>query len=292
MADKRLSLSDLYVPLSTEALAASRRIDALVAAHRGDIERLAGAANDFVMVIQNTALHIGSVSTDLRLQFDPDLLRQIGEIAGGVQVLAKVVEAGWLPHYTSPQLTWQGALDAEMVTQAYDAHYRQQWPTVREQFRHLVLDLDIDNEAKATFEEALSAHENGLYRSTVRLIFPELERVARVELFDDSLEHPLTSQRRLRTEVLSLSSDDVRPGGFALGALAEKLTEHIYEEARTEEARAVFRASAIPNRHAALHGVVSYRSHQSSINALIIADFSLQVIAAVKRARDAGQPAN
>jgi hypothetical protein len=39
---------------------------------------------------------------------------------------------------------------------------------------------------------------------------------------------------------------------------------------------------SIPNRHAAIHGYVSYDSAQSSLNAIFITDYIFQVIQAAK----------
>ena len=38
----------------------------------------------------------------------------------------------------------------------------------------------------------------------------------------------------------------------------------------------------MPNRHATVHGLVTYRTMQSSLNALIMTEFMYQVIPAVK----------
>jgi hypothetical protein len=38
----------------------------------------------------------------------------------------------------------------------------------------------------------------------------------------------------------------------------------------------------VPNRHAAIHGLIVYNSFWHSLNAIFIADYAFQIIAAVK----------
>jgi hypothetical protein len=42
---------------------------------------------------------------------------------------------------------------------------------------------------------------------------------------------------------------------------------------------------AVRNRHAALHGIVTYNSFKNSLNAIFLADYVFQVIHAFKQAQ-------
>jgi hypothetical protein len=66
---------------------------------------------------------------------------------------------------------------------------------VSERIRKRVQLLNVDDEATAALAQGLEAHANGHYRAVCRLLLPEIERVARVELKGNatiraSLAHP------------------------------------------------------------------------------------------------------
>jgi len=42
-------------------------------------------------------------------------------------------------------------------------------------------------------------------------------------------------------------------------------------------------ADPVPNRHAALHGIIVYRSFKNSLNAIFMTDYIFQVVDAVKK---------
>ena len=56
-------------------------------------------------------------------------------------------------------------------------YYTDNWSEVRTQLETRMSSHEIDDEAKATFREALDAHEAGFYRSVSRVLFPEFERM-------------------------------------------------------------------------------------------------------------------
>ncbi len=199
------------------------------------------------------------------------------------QEIQRIEAAGWLPHYTTPyDAVADFDDDAEALSAHLEAYYRTEWPSVRETFLEKQKGYAISAEAKETFRQALDAHGHGLYRLTARALFPELERVAREELYAGTLK-PITSQKELQELAGKLSLHDTEPGGLHGWALFTKFFDHLYENTTTPETLAVATADSVPNRHAALHGLLSYETPRHSMNALIMADFILQVICAVKR---------
>jgi hypothetical protein len=64
-----------------------------------------------------------------------------------------------------------------------------------------------------------------------------------------------------------------------------KLVEHLYVNVYTEEELQKVARDAVPNRHAALHGLVPYKTFQNSMNVLIMGDFMFQVISSAKNNR-------
>ncbi len=88
-------------------------------------------------------------------------------------------QSGWLPHYTTPFGLMEGIIDAHSLTNLLERYYIDNWAQVKHEFRMHVAEMHVDEEAKDTFYEALEAHEHGLYRTTARTLFPEIERLAR-----------------------------------------------------------------------------------------------------------------
>jgi hypothetical protein len=95
--------------------------------------------------------------------------------------------AGWLPHYTTPFYLVKDDTNATELSALLDDYYRQNWTHIRQEFNARLSGLAVDEEAKATFSEALDGHGHGLFRATPRLLFPEIERIARVELLGGKL---------------------------------------------------------------------------------------------------------
>lgn len=190
-------------------------------------------------------------------------------------------EAGWLPHYTTPFERLETLEGAEALNALLDEHYRTNWAEVRASLEsHLTL-YGVDDKAKRVFRRAMDLHEGGFYDAAVLYIFPEIERLARAELHDGQLDG-FTSQRRLRELASEFYSDQIQPGGFRGMTLFQCLDDHLYSRVKTADALEAARNDPVPNRHAAIHGLVDYDSHQSSVNVLIMADYVLQVFSAVK----------
>ena len=103
----------------------------------------------------------------------------------------------------------------------------------------------LDDEAKETFREALTAHGAGLYRSVCRLVFPEIERVARKELHADRMER-ITSQHELRKVAGGLRMPPEELGGFLRLNLFERLSNHLYADAYDEDDRQRLARDPVP----------------------------------------------
>ena len=94
-------------------------------------------------------------------------------------------KSGWLPHHSTPfELVDACNGDSEALRRRLRQFYEERWPEIRQEIETRLVAYELDDEAKATFREALDAHESGLYRCVCRLLPPELERIARIELHD------------------------------------------------------------------------------------------------------------
>lgn len=191
--------------------------------------------------------------------------------------------AGWLPHRSSPfHLLETGGLEGERLDQQVELYYRSNWAEVSASLKSEIHACEFDQEAKDCFAEALDAHGAGFYRCAPRLLYPEIERVARIELHDGSLDG-IASQHRLVAAIGGLTPVEMSSTGVTGLRFYKKLTEHLY--LRLQEADRVVAAQAdpVPNRHAAIHGLVSYTSLKNSLNGILVADYLLQALSTIKR---------
>ena len=256
------------------------------------------------------ARHVGPVLDALAAQLEP-LTRIVAAAAPYLQAVARGMERwdtaenllkqGWVPSHTTPfDLVAECGDDRAKLQASLLAYYTDNWREVRARLETRLGSHRIDDEAKGTFQEALDAHEAGLYRCVSRLLFPEFERVFRAALFDGR-----AGQIRYNTFVEKLSGEDANLyledfliGGMQDMVLFKYLTEGVrkssassdgsrggapeyvpglgvgVDESNVERAR----QSPIPTRHAVAHGLVAYSSRQSSLNALFIADYVFAVL--------------
>jgi hypothetical protein len=205
------------------------------------------------------------------------------EIARSGAECKRIEEAGWLPHYTTPFAALAKCDgDRETFHQILEDHYRDNWAAVSTSFLDHLSAYDLEEESKSTFRQVLEAHGHGLYRLSARSLFPEIERVARHEIHDGALVM-MTSQHELKKLAEQLSPGETVPGGMYAMSLFRKFFYHLYENTKTAEQLEAVAADAVPNRHASLHGLLSYGTARSSVNALIMTDFIFQIVCALKR---------
>jgi hypothetical protein len=143
----------------------------------------------------------------------------------------------------------------------------------------------VDDEAQATFIEALEAHGLGLYRVAPRLLFPEIERLARNEFRAGRVGRmPILGDMRGKVERQEIGLSELAPREVNLFAQFERMAHHLSETILTPKKLAALTNDPLPNRHAALHGLISYRTMKSSLSALIMTEFMYRIIPLVKAA--------
>lgn len=190
----------------------------------------------------------------------------------------RLEKAGWLPHPASPwHLLDDDSLNDAPLHEAIERYYLSDWPTVRASIEAAIDGYLIDDEAKLTFREALAAHEAGLYRCVPRTLFPEIERVSRAVIHRGAMDK-IASQPELQKIVGSLCPQDLAREGVSGLRLYDKLVDHMYASMQTPERVAAIAAEPVPNRHAAVHGYVTYNTVRHSINALITAEYLFHAI--------------
>ncbi|MCY4485892.1 MAG: hypothetical protein OXF11_02115 [Deltaproteobacteria bacterium] len=220
-----------------------------------------------------------------------------------------LARAGWLPHYTMPF----GAIaksheEGDKISSTILDYYDENWETVRGRIERRLVGYEIDAEARATFREALDAHESRLHRCVCRVLFPEIERVLFTKLFGgllgnkqityDEYIRTLTGENRHIEDFIIDGLFDLSVFGHLTKAVREKDRrrlgkEHvsgadamifgIFSNVKDEARRQSLARNAIPNRHAALHGLVSYSSSQHSLNTIFLADYMFGVVSRISK---------
>jgi len=187
--------------------------------------------------------------------------------------------AGWLPHYTTPfDIVELRHTDTTLLQDELLKYYKENWQNVRQKIETQLAGYDLDEESKATFREALDAHEGGLYRSVCRVLFPEIERIARRELHGGKIQKHIASQSCLRNLAGQMVPTALDLPEYYVLVLFKQLNAHVYQSIANSNDLKLFEQDPVPNRHAAMHGLINYRSTQNSLNMLFLADYIVQVI--------------
>ena len=192
-------------------------------------------------------------------------------------------ELGWVVHHSLPLDLLDNVHDDDLDEAIMD-HYRETWGHFRRETELDTHSYLVDQDTKETVIQVLHAHEYGLYRLVPRTLMAEIERVIRLQLRDKIVDSRLKVKETILSEVdeLPMSSfHDLTSSMMQYEALAE----HLYERIKDEKDRSRFADSPIPNRHAAVHGLVPYSSEKSSLNSIFLMDFVLHTITQAKMAR-------
>ena len=194
--------------------------------------------------------------------------------------MAQFEEAEWFPHSTFPRhlLNRNGheAYSDEIVL----THYRENWSTVIQEIKKELSECHVDADAKEAVRQALIAHENGLYQLVPPSLFAAIERAVRVCLYDDKVGS-ISVKHRLVDLAGSLPTS-VLPDGLLGFVGFTQLSHHLYENIHTDDVRERFLDASIPNRNAAIHGLVIYSSEKSSLNAIFVAMYVFRILTVLK----------
>ena len=182
---------------------------------------------------------------------------------------------GWVVHRTLPTTVLEDASE-DNLDEAIMTHYKERWAEVR---REIELDTGgylIDEDSKETMSQILSAHEYGLYRLVPVAIMVEIERAVRVHLYGELVGRHLDIKGKIVDEISELPISAFQDITSVI-VQHETLENHLYEHIDDDSDRSRFAENPIPNRHAAIHGLVPYSTEKSSLNSIFLADFVLQM---------------
>ena len=188
---------------------------------------------------------------------------------------------GWIPHYTLPMDLLEDK-EGEDLNLAIMDHYRERWPRVRKQLELATDGYLIDEHSKETMKEALEAHESKLYRMVPPTLLVGIEGAVRNHLNKNLVGQGVDVKGRIVTGAGDLPISAARNLSSEM-VQYETVENHLYKHVDNEADRADLSENPIPNRHAAIHGLVPYSSEKSSLNSIFLADFVFHVITEIKR---------
>ena len=192
-------------------------------------------------------------------------------------------ELGWVVHRTLPTTLLEDASE-DNLDEAIMTHYKERWAEVRREIELATSGYLISEDSKETMNQILSAHEYRLYRLVPVAIMVEIERAVRVHLYGELVGRHLDIKGKIVDEIgeLPISAFQDTTSGIIQH---ETLESHLYEHIDDDGDRSQFAENPIPNRHAAIHGLIPYSTEKSSLNSIFLADFVFQMITAIKRAK-------
>ncbi len=195
---------------------------------------------------------------------------------------------GWLPYHTVPiSYVEECGGNTSLLEQRLSTFYETNWNGIRQDIESRLEAYHIDDEARETFREALSAHEAGLYRCVCRVLFPEIERmIRRLPRPSKNQAETIYSKRKkgmqMHEKLTNCGSlEDFMPREAYGWILFDRLVNHLYEDVEKRNKKK-FQQDFVPNRHASAHGLVSYSTHKHSMNMIIMADYIFQVLPSIK----------
>ncbi len=196
------------------------------------------------------------------------------------QARQRVEATGWLAHVTTPFEALEDIEDDE-IPAVLEKYYQENWQEVQQVFLNRLDEYAIEENAKATFRDALRAHEHGIYRATALLMIPVIERVIRKEYYGGTMPNRGTSVIEFREDAKLLPFDAIEHCAFGL----YDALDHLYDYCNSDEDASRMASKPIPNRHAVVHGWVTYNCMCSSLNMLILADFAFGLVTEMKKGK-------
>ena len=260
-------LAQAATPIATQVSAAVRQMEGSLGPV---LERLNEWSADAAPILEEFNRLAATVAEATeRLQ---PALKQFHERKQTHDALDKV---GWLPHPSVPYRLVEGCGDdPALLDRRIAGYYRTRWIEIRDEMTSSLAEYHIDDEARATSREALAAHEAGLCRCVCRLLFPEIERMI-------GAGRRVGSRKMLQKLTESGDPKDRELRELFDWVMLERLRTHAYGQVDEGEQKR-FERHSVPNRHAAMHGLVAYSTHKHSMNMLILTDYVFRILPPIK----------
>lgn len=198
----------------------------------------------------------------------------------------------WLPHYSITEKVMSDLInksqDDNELNFQIGKYCRDNWGVISIKFRENLRSINVDEEAKEAFSEALEAHGHGLYKCVPRLLFAEMERVISKiprEQGASNKPHEVINNALEIYGYTELARDQT----FRLKTI-NKLSHHIYHSMWSDKPYPQVYTDPVPNRHAAMHGWVNYNKPYHSFNMLVICEITFSIAGLTLQSRSAAEP--
>lgn len=201
----------------------------------------------------------------------PDNSEQILFVLDYVSSCIAHRKAGWLPYFP---WTHDIARNCENDTNLLDAKlsqfYRAKWGLIRDEILGKLEIYDIEQEAISALREALIAHDQNLYRCVCRLLPTEIERLVRHQRNLDQWEKIKTAD--IQDEMFKdITKEDLithNPHGVEYIIYAAGYFYAPVSPQNLQKYKILYQN--IPNRHASLHGNITYSTFKNSVNMILL----------------------
>lgn len=249
---------------------------------QSDYTRLAVATEGLAAQIrehQPTINRIAKIFSEYFNQWEPVFAKH--------QANREILALGWLPH------PFQTELHNEVVeTTDLDEHLSEFYENNLAAFEiSLTKNLEkcgCDDILLSRISYCFRSYRDGNFGQIPCALFPEIERYARENLYTENPFSNITSLREVRDTISSLPLPYLPAPVLERGYhLFKVFDEHLYTPIKTTEQWKAAQKSDIPNRHAALHGLVVYDNAKSSINTFIIFEYAILSIHALASLEEA-----
>ncbi len=203
--------------------------------------------------------------------------------------IKSVKETGWLPYYSIPiHCVEECDGNIDLLENRLSNYYTTHWDEIRRDIESRLRSYHVSEETKETFREALSVHEGKNYRCVSAPLFSAIDRefyfltdqnpskILYESAPFDTLQN-LTSHEIIKELTGHWPQVDSGSIQAYFWVLLDRLVNHVYKTVNGEN-RKEYEQDFTPNRHAAVHGLVSYSTHKHSMNMIIMADFIFQIL--------------
>ena len=203
--------------------------------------------------------------------------------------IKSVNETGWLPYYSVPfHYVEECDGNIDLLENRLSNYYTTHWDEIRRDIESRLGSYHVSEETRETFREALSVHEGKNYRCVSAPLFSVIDRefyfltgqnpskILYESASFDTLQN-LTSHEIIKELTGHWPQGDSGPIQAYFWVLLDRLVNHVYKTVNDEN-RKEYEQDFTPNRHAVVHGRVSYSKHKHSMNMIIMADFIFQIL--------------
>ncbi len=247
-------------------------------------------------IVEDVARGILSLAQGIRdVSFDDEKLRGLLSVAEKVNLVMESMElwewvektysqSGFLPYRAVPFVEFYRECEGnyDLFYSRVSKYYEDNQQEILQNIESELTTLAIDEEPKATLQEAIQGHRHRLFRLSCRGLLPDIERV----IFQEWLGREgigSVTEKSIEKAIEQKHLEDFTPNNLLDLVLFKRLISHLYRNGKHFKD---IRNESMPNRPAALHGWLSYSSEANSLNTIIFADYIFRLSILFKEAQD------